>query len=213
MSERKYRIGYIDDDPSEIRSFKRFAKKDFEIIAYDLNENTTLESLFETIVESGVSALVIDYDLKDKELVSFNGDEVADKINEELHDFPVIILTAYEEEALDYVEDPNIVYEKERMGDEKQTLLKRIKIKIDSYYRKLASSEKELLGLVEKNDKKGLSAWEEDRMVELDNFLERSVSRKDKIPDIWKRPAGLEKLNELVCKADELLKEIKKQDA
>ena len=200
----KFRIGYIDDDPAEIRRFKRFARNDFDVVTYELNENTTLESLFREVLESGVSALVIDYDLKDKEFVRFNGEEIVDKINEELHNFPLIIFTAYEDEALDAVEDPNIVYEKEGMGDEKQTLLKRIRIKIDSYRKNLDESEEELLKLTEKSDREGLSAWEEDRMIELDNFLEKSVSKRDKIPSAWKRPGGLEKLNELVRKTDEL---------
>lgn len=211
--KEKYRVGYVEDDPFELRRFQQFADNDFEVIAYDLNENTSLESLFRKVIESGVSALVIDYDLKDKEFVRFNGEEVVDKINEELHNFPVIILTAYEDDALDAVEDPNIVYDKERMRDEKQTLLKRIRIKIENYHKKLEESEAELLKLIEKNDKEGLSAWEEDRMIELDNFLEKSVSKRDKIPSAWKRPGGLEKLNELVRKTDELLREMKKENA
>jgi len=99
------------------------------------------------------------------------------------------------------------------MGDEKQTLLKRIRIRIDNYRKRLDESEEELLNLIEKNDREGLSAWEEDRMIELDNFLEKSVSKKDKIPSAWKRPDGLETLNELVRKTGELLKEMKKENA
>jgi Skp family chaperone for outer membrane proteins len=210
MRDEKYKIGYIDEDEADVDKFKRFARNDFVINAFDLDMNTTLNSLFQDVLKSEVSALVIDYRLRETNIIKFNGDEVVNKVKEELHDFPLFILTSHEDDALDAVEDVNIVYEKDLMDDNKgKMLIKRIKTKIEHYYKNLKNAEKELLDLIDKKDKDGLTALEEDRLIELDDFLQHSVCKKDRIPNFLKKQEGFEKLNALINKTEELLKEIK----
>jgi hypothetical protein len=212
MDVDKYKIGYIDENEADVDRFRQFARDDFDIETFDLDENTTLESLFQDILKSEVSALVIDYDLRETNIIRFNGNEVVDKVKEELHNFPLFILTSHEDSALDHVKDLDIVYEKELMDDIKKMLIKRIRGKIEHYYRDLESGEKELLELIHKRDKDGITALEEDRLIELDDFLQHSICNKDKIPRYLKQREGLEKLNTLINKTEALLNEIRKKN-
>jgi hypothetical protein len=212
MRDEKYKIGYIDEDKADVDTFKLYAKNDFDITAFDLDRNTTLDSLFQDILKSDVSALVIDYNLRETNIIKFNGDEVVNKVKEELHNFPLFILTSHEDDALDAVEDVDIVYEKDSMNDKKDMLIKRIRTKIEHYYRNLENAEKELLDLIDKKDKDGLNALEEDRLFELDNFLQHSVCKKDKIPAFLKQREGMEIVIALINKTEELIAEIRKKN-
>jgi hypothetical protein len=212
MTDRKHKIGYIDEDRAEVRAFKRFAKNDFDIMDFEINADTTIDGLFQSIMKSDISALVIDYDLKETNIIRFNGDEVVNKVIEELYNFPLFILTSYEGDALDAVEDVDIVYDKELMENKRGMLIKRIRNKIENYHDRLEEAEKELLRLIKKKDKDGLSHLEEDRLIELDNFLQHSISKKDRLPTYLKQPGGLKKLDNLINKTEELLKEMRKKN-
>ena len=62
--------------------------------------------------------------------------------------------------------------------------------------------------MVEKRAKGQTGVYEEDRIIKLDSFLEGALDAYDAIPSQMKELSNLDKLNELIGKADEILKKL-----
>jgi hypothetical protein len=88
-------------------------------------------------------------------------------------------------------------------------LLLQLKNYIDKYYKRIQESEDELYWLIEKERLDTINDIERNRMIELDDFLEHSLSAKSKIPTGWKKPVGFEDISKMTRLAEEILKEIK----
>ena len=52
------------------------------------------------------------------------------------------------------------------------------------------------------------SSPEDQRLIDLDNFIERSLDRESAIPDEMKKPDNFDKLSSMVAKLDELLNKL-----
>ena len=76
---------------------------------------------------------------------------------------------------------------------------------IDKYKKSIDEAQIELTALVQKKQEKGLTLHEEDRLVELDSFLEKSLDSYTALPADIKRSESLEHLSEVIDKVDEIL--------
>ena len=76
---------------------------------------------------------------------------------------------------------------------------------IDKYKKSIDEAQSELTSLVQKKQDKGLTLHEEDRLVELDSFLEKSLDSYATLPADIKRSKSLEQLSEVIDKVDEIL--------
>lgn len=212
----KYKIAFIDEVPEDIREFQRFASDTFDVIPFaplpDLDELVTV------LIESHVQAVVVDHDLIEfdkTESINYKGNDLVDKINELMQDFPVFVLTAYDEDAIDSNDDARIVHEKKLMSASKEQAeiyelgvkFKRLISKqIEKYIRKLEDSERELLDLIEISKTRALTEPEEKELIYLDNFIEKSLNKKSAVPEDLKRFTNSERLEKILEKVDELLK-------
>ena len=75
----------------------------------------------------------------------------------------------------------------------------------DKYKKSIDEAQSELTSLVQKKQDKGLTLHEEDRLVELDSFLEKSLDSYATLPADIKRSKSLEQLSEVIDKVDEIL--------
>jgi hypothetical protein len=90
-------------------------------------------------------------------------------------------------------------------------LIENIRYLIVNYRSNLEQKENELSALIKRQEKgEQLTEEELQRMVDLDNDLENSLSKRLKIPATWKSPSGIEKLTNLVNNTEEILNELKK---
>lgn len=211
----KYKIAYIDESPDETREFQNYAKTEFDVIP--ITPMSSINDLVAQIINTKAEAVIIDFDLTDKDpKIHYKGNKVAEKILEIREGFPVFIFTSFDEQAIQQSDDVNIIYEKRVMGekdyDEKIKFKERVKKQIDNYKKKIEAKEKRLLELLEARKQKPLKNIEENELIELDNFLEKSLNKSHLIPSDLKSTTNTQRLNSLLEKADSILEKLKKDE-
>lgn len=201
-----YRIAYIDDEEDVVRQFQINTMEEFEVIDLELKSN--IREMQDYIIASNVSALVVDFLLNDtKPEIHYNGVELVKRILEEREDFPIFILTSYEIEAENTNIDPDAVYSKEIVNQEPSRFNRKIRKKIEKYNQEIEDAQSQLIKLLKKTN--DLTLAEEERLIELDSFLERNSNKHVAIPKHAKELSYNQRLNELINKTEQFLKEIK----
>jgi DNA-binding NarL/FixJ family response regulator len=197
----------VDESESEIRKFMRFAHGSLFVTA--LKPIADLNEMIDNILTTKVDALVADFDLNEEDsTIKYTGVELISKLLENREKFPVFILTSHEDKAIQEGDDVNIVYEKGRIFDSKEKLLEKIKSQIDKYTHSLYVAEDKIMTLLEKQSQANLTAVEEEELIRLDNFIEKSLGKKIAIPEKLKSKQESDGLIELLEKADKILKKI-----
>jgi DNA-binding NarL/FixJ family response regulator len=209
----KYKIGFVDEAPEWILQFKRFANGNFDVESFALSENTTLDSLVNEIRGKNLDCVIVDFELKESELLQFNGDEIVDKIREKTPYFPLFIITNKDEmDVLNQAEDNDIVYDKDLLtNDKKETFILRIKNKIEHYYAKIEHANQEIERLVQQKTERSLAPTEEEQLSEYYLFLEKIYPDEKVLPSNLTRPESISQLNDFVENTRKILEELKKQ--
>ena len=212
MADNKYTIGFIDEAAEWVQQFKRFADDNFEVESFVLSENTTLDSLVNEIRSKNLDCVIVDFELKESELLQFNGDEIVDRIRERTPYFPLFIITNKDEmDVLNQVEDNDIVYDKDLLtSDKKEPFILRIKNKIESYYAKIESANREIERLTLLKTERALTPTEEEQFSEHYSFLEKVYDEKV-LPSNLTKPESISQLNDFVENTRKILDELKKQ--
>lgn len=209
-----YKVAYIDEMDSDIRSFKRSvllrANEKFEVVAIkpraDISETVSL------IFENFVDAVVADFRLSEEDpTVHYNGSDLIKEILNVREDFPVFILTSFEDDAVDQGFDVNIVYEKVDV-QETSKFFDKVILQIKKHKAKIETAELKILELTEKRKNTSLTNSEEQELLELDSLIEKSLDRKSKMPTDLKESTNSERLKELLNKADKIIEAINKKN-
>ena len=206
----KYKILFVDEVAADTRRFQRYVKrkdtnKDFELIV--MTPENTLEHFLNQIKDKKFDAIITDHKLHEENAsISFDGLDLVKAIVDEKINFPCFVLTSYDDEAVADGEDVNIVYIKGLMDADAEnraqaTFLDKIKNQILHYRKRISDAEKELLALVEKSNTQDLNANEEDRLLELDTFIEQSSA----LPKHLKGTKNLDALHKMIENTDKLL--------
>lgn len=221
MNKGKLRLGIIDEKEDDVKDFFRFFEEDFDPIEIELVNNK--QEIVQNIIDTQVDAVVIDYKLMEYSSLTFNGDELLMELNDRVYNFPSFIMTNYPPDAQKQRIDPFRIIHKEFMQpepgkpkyEEGRQLISKIQSLIKNYRDGLLEKEERLIALIKKKKVKGsLSDFEEEEMIELDTFLEKSINNRSRLPKKWKRPAEVSKLDELIKDTQELIDELKrKKDA
>ncbi|WP_436414122.1 hypothetical protein [Petrimonas sp.] len=213
MADNRYRIGFIDEAPEWILQFKRFANGNFDVESFVLTENTTLEGLVDEIRSKNLDCVVVDFELKESELLQFNGDEIVEKIREKTPYFPLFIITNKDEiDVLNQVEDNDIVYDKDLVtGDKQETFILRIKNKIEHYYSRIEYANREIERFIQLKAERALSPAEEEKLSDYYSFIEKIYPDEKVLPSNLTRPESISQLNDFVENTRKILEELKKQ--
>ncbi|WP_291329369.1 hypothetical protein [Desulfovibrio sp. UCD-KL4C] len=168
---------------------------------FTLNDKTIVENLVSKIFEQKVDAVIVDYRLQEYTNCSFNGATLVEEILRERPDFPVVYLTSYDVEAVENVKRPFLVYEKDATTNPtfKSKLLNTIFI----YKNKIREAEEELMVLIKKENP---TEYDRERIIELDDFLEKSLSKKSSLPKSIKESNILEELGKISKGLDDVIK-------
>ncbi|EKB9755345.1 hypothetical protein OOU22_004426, partial [Salmonella enterica] len=83
---------------------------------------------------------------------------------------------------------------------------------ITHYRARIDHSEKELKQLIELRKLGKATIVDENRIIELDHFLEQSVDRQSSVPKEFKELSNTQRLQEILSKVDNLLSKIEKND-
>lgn len=216
------KVGIIDDNGSkvtQIMTYLLYSMKDapkqkadkysnmkFEV--YEIPLSVDMNDITEYITDEKIDALLIDYNLTSYETVPYTGVQLARYIQEKFMGFPWFILTSYEDELYEKeVFDVYQIFNFERYLSETQERIElhyKLIQQVVKYRKQLELWKKEIENLM---PKKGQSAAIDNRILELDTKLEKSIDGHAAIPDEIKKNLRANKLDELIGKIDLLLKE------
>lgn len=191
MEKKIINIGIVDDDEtkrtqiiSNLEECVEGASEEiqdqysmFELCPIELEIKADMDEVLEQIVENKIDVLVIDYKLSSYEtLVDYTGVKFANRANEKFLDFPIFVLTSFETELYKQ-ESFNAyqVFDYERYMSESAERIEVNRKIIEQYlkYRKhIEDCKKELNELL---PREGESREIDNRILELDDFLEKSL--------------------------------------
>ncbi|MEO0505086.1 MAG: hypothetical protein AAF090_02970 [Bacteroidota bacterium] len=210
----KYKVAYIDEVDRDIRSFKRSvilrANEKFDVVA--VKPKPSIEDTVSEVFEHFADAVVADFRLSEEDpKVHYNGSDIIKQVLDVRKDFPVFILTSFEDDAVDKGFDVNIVYEKKDIQSDSK-FFDKVVIQIKKHKAKIESAEIRLLELIEKGKQDQLSHSEEQEFLELDELIEGALDKRGMVPEDLKITSNAERLESILKKADEIIKEVKKRN-
>ncbi|MEI6949660.1 hypothetical protein V9K67_20905 [Paraflavisolibacter sp. H34] len=198
---------YVDEFPSKV-SVKPFTKLPLE----------SMEEMIDYIIKLAPDALITDFRLNEmkgdiKYNVPYNGVDLVREYQSIRDYFPCFVLTALDDEAISQSDDVNIVYIKNILynkeeGNAKAKFLDRVISQIEHYKSRIENAKAELLALIKIRESGQADIGVEKRIIDLDDFLEKSVDAKNSIPAELKLLSNSDRLNTILNKVDELLKKI-----
>ena len=218
-----YSIGIIDDDSTKITQLLTYLdlgwddedgnllKKKYEGVVLspiEIKLESNEEEMVHKVYETKPDALIIDYKLSSQENIAYSGVSLAEAIDAKLHDFPIFILTSFQDDVYSKeCFDVYQVFDFERyIGDQNERLEINSKIveQIRKYNRMILQWKRELAELI---PLKGTSVSIDDRIVELDTWIENSIDGISALSPKMKRDLGSNHIQELIAKIDSIINE------
>lgn len=219
------RIIFIDEEKETHELFNEYVHyctMSSEIELITTFPESKLEHMLEKIFKFDVDVVISDFKLNDMKedidyAVEYDGVELIESILNIKKGFPCFVMTSYDTDAIHASEDVNKVYDKEVLNGSITTqgddpFLLRLKSQCDKYRKKIADAQEELQFLIEDSNKRKLTLKEEERLIELDDFLESSIDARNPVPDELKKISNQDNLVKLLSRVDDFIKEVEKND-
>lgn len=201
----KYRIGFIDEDIQEWRRIERNLRDDFDIIGYAIPKNLPKEDLIDQVYKSEVDLLLIDYLMTDKGYLNFNGDDFIRDYEKVKPRFPMIIFTTHENDAFPHVDNPNIIYSKQLLKDNKTYLVQLINKNIERYKNYISERKNQIDELLQKKAQKNLNSIEKNTLLGMQFELNILDKRANEVPLQLLEDNTFEKLSSVTKEAEAFL--------
>ncbi|KAA3502765.1 hypothetical protein DXM27_07315 [Rhizobium rhizogenes] len=209
---------YIDEEPAQGNRVVRAAYRSGYFSKEEVDTVTplpTVDEMIEYIVSVDCKVLISDYRLGEKmKGVKYNGLDLIREFLSRHEDFPCFLTTNWVGEALNEHVDVNFIFPKSDLdpdaGSAVKTELpffKRVKAKIEERERIVDANERRYLELQTLHAKKGLGSVELQELLDLDDFFESIMSKKESVPRILKERA-IEPMDKLLQGAELLISQI-----
>lgn len=209
-----YKIAHIDENAASINNFYQNFKNDFEILKIKVDAQTTIDLIIQKAFDNKVDAIVVDFMLDEEGDVNFNGNQIFDIIRKIRPHFPIVMLTSFEPQAIDHMEDVHIIYSKDILDGESEDELEifktKLKSNIERYYSKFQNTEKNIEKLVKKKNETGLEPSEEEDLTKLFILMDELDPEGKELPTNLIQSGTITKLNDFVSQTKEILEELKK---
>lgn len=215
----KYKIVFIDEEKRQQEDFLDYMDKyEDKVDIYCLYPKNNLEEMIAEIDECHPDAVISDFRLNEIKTdihynVPYDGSRLMEVYLCERPKFPCFVLTSYDEEAINESSDVNIVYLKNVLGaseDGKITFADRIFMQIDHYKISIEKAQNRLTELIQRRKANTATAQEEQELIDVDMFIEKSLGTASYVPSELKQPSNMERLNKLIDKADEIISKLEK---
>ncbi len=216
-----YNIGIIDDDASKITQLITYLRlgwndldgnlvkekyKDVMLNPVELTLNDSLNDMVEIIYTSKLDALIVDYNLSSQQNISYTGIELVTATQEKLFEFPIFVLTSYQDDLfLKECFDVYQVFDFERYiedQDERIELNSKIVEQIKKYRSSIVRWKDELSVLLSQI---GTSHKIDERIIELDTKIEKSIDGVSALSEKMKEDLGMNRIQNLIDKIDQLI--------
>lgn len=224
----KFRVLFIDEERDSFDDFLDYVEKSNragEIEPITELPLEDLDAMIEKIINLNPDAIITDFNLNEKRVdidynIPYNGTELLETFLSIREGFPFFVLTAFDDIAINETNDVNKVYvknilhksKKEEASKAKATFLDRVIASINHYSSKLKKAEEDLLKLLEKKKAKETNYEEEQKIIELDSFIEKSIDKSSSIPVDYKISSNADRLGELLSKVDELINKVNNKE-
>ncbi len=171
----KYTIGYIDEDNREVLKYKRKLRNyGFNVIGYKFKQGMSINELMEQVYKKNeIELLMIDFNLKSSNIVTFDGNEVESDFYDKRPLFPHIIFTSDTDYAEQFVEDWKIIFDKGEVFKDQESTKRFVMIleKSIEQYKKHVSKQKDILSDLLTKKEEGLSVSEKDKLIKTQQYL------------------------------------------
>lgn len=213
---RKHRVAYIDEQRREHRQFQLYVESTLDVFA--LLPKPNLDDFIEELLNLDVEAIVADHRLNEyrdevEGPINYTGTQLLEKIWEIRKGFPGIVLTSYDDDAVQEIEDVHYVYPKEIIFGETSvgqvTLAEKIRLQIEHYQITLSKKNARFDELLKKSETEELTEVEENELLNLDSFLESTLNDHNALPLEKKNQLAVGKLDQLLNSTNELLQAIR----
>lgn len=203
-----YTICYVDEESRDIDSFVFAMEPYFVVKDIHITQDLSTSELAERINAEKFDYLIVDYYLNEYSGAAYKGDSVILDFLKERKGFPVMLLTSDDKRAINMAEgiDVEIIHDKTEYSDDVDLFTERVTKKIEQYKKSQESAENELIAIIEKSGRSQLTAEEEERRNELDEFLDESLDASAKKVTLTEKDvSNAKKLTELIDKTDALI--------
>lgn len=207
----KYKIGYIDEDSTQVTKYERDLRKYFDVIGFTINPGLELNDLLKQVYESDIDLLMVDYLMVDKGVLTYNGDEVARAYEEIKPRFPVIIFTNEESQAFPHVDNPNIIYDKSLVKNDLNYFVELLNKNISAYKNYIGKRKNIISDLLLKGENAGLSPDEKHILLQTQIELINLDKWSNEVPFQLLDDKRLENLSKTTKEAEEFLESILKK--
>lgn len=221
-----YKILLIDEENETFEDFKDYvdhssSKDNISVLTQFPLED--IDEMIEKMISNNPDAIVTDYNLNEMKTdidynVPYTGVELIERYLKLRMSFPCFVLTAFDDLAIGASEDVNKIYIKNILHNKKEeskvkaNFLDRIINQIEHYKSRINKAEKEIQKLIEirKNGKATIS--DEERIIELDQFLESALDGEHSIPLKFKSLSNEERLDKLLNRVNKLLEKVENNE-
>jgi DNA-binding NarL/FixJ family response regulator len=210
---KNYKVLYIDEEEYWRDSFTRYAHDEFEVEVIPPFDNQ--DELINYIQNTSANAVILDHLLSEHmPEITYDGVEVVKILKKRNARFPLFVLTSHDMQAMEESEDVNYVYPKSVISEKEKQLTgkgefnDRIRLQIKHYIEAQDEAENEFNGLIQKAESAPLNGVEEERLIELDTFLNEYIGRDLDIPEHLKRTSNAKITSELIKVSQELMQKI-----
>lgn len=218
--KKKLKIGIIDDDQSKITQIitrlmegvkhsspeKQDKYSKFEFVPVEIEIKDDINEMLSDVIEQDLDCAIVDYKLSSYEIVNYTGIEFAQNLEERVYDFPIFILTSYEDDLFtNEIYNAYQVFDFERyLNEEFERMELHFKIieQILKFKKQREKCQKELKSLL---PLAGTSEEIDSRVLELDTRLEKSINGTYALSRKLKKDLNSNKLVELLDKIDLIL--------
>lgn len=218
-----YKLLFIDEEKEALDTFKDYVEDSEKKKLVEVETGFPLETLEEMIIEilnKNPDAIITDFRLNEMRTdidynVNYNGAELVEALLKIRTGFPCFVLTSFDESAINQSDDVNVVYVKDVLNESTKDInsrskfLERVIKQIDHYKAKIQNAEKDLTELIELRQRGEATMKQEEKIIELDNFLEKATDNRNSIPEDFKSLSNEDKLRELLNKSEAILKKLK----
>jgi len=212
----RHRIAYIDESNDELIRFQQRMDDTFEVFATLPQPN--LDEFVHELLTLNVKAFVADFRLNEyrsdtQGTIAYNGAELIEALLSIRQGFPCFVLTSYDNDAVTEIGDVNYVYPKEILTTSigQVPLAEKIRIQIEHYQARIAKSNARFHELLRKSELTELTEVEENELLNLDSYLERSLNSHNVLPPEKKELLSIGRLNDLIESTQNLLKALREQ--
>ena len=214
----KYTLGILDEEQTQIDLISECFKNSFNIVKIDYVEE--VDDLIDIIKSEKVDIISIDYKLKDhNSSMQFNGDYFFKELIDKFDGFPAFVLTQDVSSAKNeskkisprFIVDKTVIHNflDPKNSQSKEDFIKELILEIEVHKDKIKEEIDELRKLeaiLESKEK--LDEDKENRYIELNNKLAKSISGYSSLPQKYFSQDTNSRIDLLINKTEELLKKL-----